>query len=368
LTGTVRGSALVAILGIISLLLAAPAAGAAATVHRVTLPADARNWRLGDVAVGADGRGWAAGEYAGLRGLVVRESADGTWSRSYLARVSLGPTQLSAVTTTAQGGQAFAAGAFTSPELQDRALVVHWTGSRWERMSPLNRPGATDLYGIAARGPNDVWAVGSSSSDGFTTTRTVIEHWNGASWSLLRSPNPDEFQNELTHVAAGRDGSLFATGHTSTGTLVVHRVHGRWRAMDVPPAPPGFSTAYLEGLLVRSRSDVWLAGGGQRASDGGERPLLAHWNGVRWALHRLPTVDQSYLTDVVRLGGRPAAVGTTYTDFTSSGLVEEWSGDAWSASAADEATGLWAAEARAGRALAVGDAPRGGAVVEEILP
>jgi hypothetical protein len=36
--------------------------------------------------------------------------------------------------------------------------------------------------------------------------------------------------------------------------------------------------------------------------------------------------------------------------------------------AADEATGLWAAAARAGRALAVGDAPRGGAVVQEIVP
>ncbi|HET7428352.1 MAG TPA: hypothetical protein VFJ66_02790, partial [Gaiellales bacterium] len=127
MTGTVRGSACVAILGIISLLLAAPAA-ATATVHRVTLPADARSWRLADVAVGADARGWAAGEYAGARGLVVREGADGTWSRSYLARVSLGPTQLSSVTTTAQGRQAFAAGAFTSPEFQDRALVVHWTG------------------------------------------------------------------------------------------------------------------------------------------------------------------------------------------------------------------------------------------------
>jgi hypothetical protein len=362
-----RGARIAAIL--IAALLAAPASGASAAWHQEALPASSQSWRLLDVAIGADGHGWAAGDYGGTRALVVREDDDGVWARSYLARASIGDTRLWAVTTTAAGTQAFAAGAFTTPEFDDRTLAVHWTGTRWQRMGTVNRSGATDLYGITARAPDDVWAVGSSSSDGFTTTRTLIEHWDGSTWTIVHSPNPDDFQNELTHVAAGRDGSLFATGHTSTGTLVMHRVHGRWRTLATPAPPRGFSSAYLEGLVVRSRDNVWLAGGGQRASDGAERPLMAHWDGMRWTMHRLPTIDQSYLSDAVRVGGGEIGVGTTYTDYSSAGLVEQWDGDRWSATASPETLGYTAIAARAGRVIAVGAAAqRPGSIVEERVP
>ncbi|HYW28738.1 MAG TPA: hypothetical protein VE824_02925, partial [Gaiellales bacterium] len=176
------------------------------------------------------------------------------------------------------------------------------------------------------------------------------------------------FQNELTHVAAGRDGSLFATGHTSSRTLVVHRVRGRWRTMAAPPVPRGFSSAYLEGLLVRSRTDVWLSGGGQRASDGAEQPLMAHWDGARWTVHRLPAISQSYVLDAARVAGRLVAVGATYTDFSSAGLIEQRDGDTWSASARGEASGFWAIASRAGRAIVLGAAPSGGAFMEELVP
>jgi hypothetical protein len=369
LTGTVRSGARVAAILISVLLFAAPASGAAAEWRQVTLPEGSGSWRLIDVAIGADGRGWSVGDYAGTRALVVREGDDGGWARSYLARASIGTTRLWAVTTTAHGTQVFAAGAFTEPEFHDRSLAVHWTGTRWERMGTVDRPGATDLYGIAARGAHDVWAVGSSSADGFTTTRTVIEHWDGTAWRLVHSPNPDDFQNELIHVAAGRDGSLFATGHTSTGTLVAHRVHGRWRTMVAPEPPRGFSSVFLEGLIVRNRDNVWLAGGGQRTSDGAERPLMAHWDGTRWTVHRLPTIDQSYLNDAVRTAGGLLGVGTTFTDYSSAGLTEEWDGAGWSATASPEALGYEAIAARAGRVIAVGAAaPRGGSVVEERTP
>jgi hypothetical protein len=235
-------------------------------------------------------------------------------------------------------------------------------------MGTVDRTGASDLYGVTARGPDDVWAVGSSSSDGFTTTRTLIEHWDGTAWTLVRSPNPDDFQNELTHVAAGRDGSLFATGHTSTGTLLMHRTHGRWRTMAAPAPPRGFSSAYLEGLVVRNRDNVWLAGGGQRSSDGAERPLMAHWDGSHWTMHRLPTVDQSYLADAARVSGGLIAVGTTFTDYSSAGLTDAWDGEGWSATASPEATGYTAIAARAGHVIAVGAAPRGGSIVEERVP
>jgi hypothetical protein len=363
LTGTLRSSARAAVAAAL-ILLAAASPSQATTRWQVAgdLPPAPQPWTLLDVAIGPDGQGIAGGQQ-GSRAAVIREG-DGGWARSYLARASLGTSRLSAVTTAA--GEAYAAGSYTTAD-GDRTLVVRFTGTRWERMGSRDRPGSTDLYGIAARGPDDVWAVGSSSDDGFLTTSTVIEHWNGRYWKLVRSPNPDDFQNELTHVAAGRDGALFATGHTSTGTLLVHRSHGRWHAVAVP-TPAGFDSSFLEGLAVRSRDDVWLAGYGQRSSDGQSRPLAAHWNGAAWSLERLPNVPpQSFLSDIARPAS-PVAVGSSFSDFGSTGVAEELVGSAWQASESAATTGLVAVAAGHGRVLAVGQSPDGDGIVEERVP
>jgi len=45
---------------------------------------------------------------------------------------------------------------------------------------------SNSLNAVAAISANDVWAVGDSSS--FTDAQTLIEHWNGSSWSVVSSP------------------------------------------------------------------------------------------------------------------------------------------------------------------------------------
>src|SRR5436309_3023426 len=47
------------------------------------------------------------------------------------------------------------------------------------------------LTGVAAVAPNDIWAVGYSSLSPYGgTERTLIEHWDGTSWSIVPSPSP----------------------------------------------------------------------------------------------------------------------------------------------------------------------------------
>src|SRR5438477_3709189 len=55
--------------------------------------------------------------------------------------------------------------------------------------SPSVGTGANSLVGVASAADNDVWAVGWAWNNGLSVYRTVIEHWNGATWSLIRSPN-----------------------------------------------------------------------------------------------------------------------------------------------------------------------------------
>src|SRR5947209_20510087 len=62
------------------------------------------------------------------------------------------------------------------------------------------------LYGVAAVSANDIWAVGDYNADPFKDdSRTLAQHWNGSSWSIVSSPNPvsgtDDY-DQLLAVAA----------------------------------------------------------------------------------------------------------------------------------------------------------------------
>src|SRR5207248_2779506 len=83
-------------------------------------------------------------------------------------------------------------------------LIVHWDGSSWTVVSSPNPPGAgphdDHLHDVAALSANDIWAVGSFLYDEFGGYHTLIEHWNGSSWSVAPSPNISEYRNALYGV------------------------------------------------------------------------------------------------------------------------------------------------------------------------
>jgi hypothetical protein len=53
---------------------------------------------------------------------------------------------------------------------------------------PSPSTGAASLSAAAATSDKDVWAVGSSNTGG--AFKTLIEHWDGAHWTIVPSPNP----------------------------------------------------------------------------------------------------------------------------------------------------------------------------------
>jgi len=82
-----------------------------------------------------------------------------------------------------------------------------------------------------------VWAVGSY---GFARgqhflTRTLIEHWNGRRWRIVRSPNPSPADDELDGIAGSSASDIWAVGQfsqfglTSIHPIAVHCC--RWRVL-----------------------------------------------------------------------------------------------------------------------------------------
>lgn len=82
---------------------------------------------------------------------------------------------------------------------------------------------------MAALAPNNVWAVGYEQRG--PNARTLIEHWNGVSWSVTSSPNAHQNvdSNVLSAVAADTPNDVWAVGNfDSTTTLIQQTLTERY--------------------------------------------------------------------------------------------------------------------------------------------
>ncbi len=75
------------------------------------------------------------------------------------------------------------------------------------------------LWAVAAVSANDVWAVGSDNNSS-NVFQTLTEQWNGKQWSVVKSPSPGSFNNQLLGVAAVSANDVWAVGHADSNTLI----------------------------------------------------------------------------------------------------------------------------------------------------
>ena len=94
-----------------------------------------------------------------------------------------------------------------------KTLIEHWDGTSWTRVpSPSPGPDAS-LWGVSATSADDAWAVGSVAygSDGYT--KTLIAHWDGTSWTRVFSPSPGG-NDRLFAVSAVSATNAWVVGDT----------------------------------------------------------------------------------------------------------------------------------------------------------
>lgn len=67
------------------------------------------------------------------------------------------------------------------------------------------------LTGVVAISTNDVWSVGYYLNN--KTLQTLTEHWDGTSWSIVPSLNPDLHSDQLHRVArVTNTGQVWSVG------------------------------------------------------------------------------------------------------------------------------------------------------------
>jgi hypothetical protein len=62
---------------------------------------------------------------------------------------------------------------------------------------------------VAATSPTDAWAVGIPYTN--TGTKSLIEHWDGTTWTRVPTPNPNS-DSYLSAVAATSPANAWAVG------------------------------------------------------------------------------------------------------------------------------------------------------------
>jgi hypothetical protein len=94
-----------------------------------------------------------------------------------------------------------------------KPLAAKWDGSTWSLLSPASLSGASvgRLLGVSCVSSTDCTAVGDKTN--IVGSKTLVEHWDGTSWSTVSSPNRfGGTQNELAGVSCVDADHCYAAG------------------------------------------------------------------------------------------------------------------------------------------------------------
>lgn len=214
----------------------------------------------------------------------------------------------------------------------ERTLIEHWDGTGWSVVpSPNVGTGYNSLSGVAAISSNDVWAVGSYEESNYPyDNQTLIEHWDGTSWSVVSSPNPTN-GGWLAAVAADSSTDIWAVGQGGAGgqTLTEHWNGTSWSIVP-SPTPGGENDDELLGVAAITSTDIWAIG--YQNTGYGEMTLTEHWDGTSWSVVSSPnTAIDSQLNGIAVISTNDIwAMGYYYTGAKDQTLIEHWNGTSWS--------------------------------------
>ncbi len=192
-------------------------------------------------------------------------------------------------------------------------LFEHYDGTGWTAYETLDSDAV--MYGISANATNDVWAVGTVAE-----YSTAIEHYDGSTWSVMSSPNAGAGWNVLFGVAALSPTNVWAVGwYTAQAnstrpekTLIEHWDGTSWTIVSSPNIGPNtqYQSNQLWGITAISANDIWAFGSYFAASGSGEQStLVEHWNGTSWSIVASPNpVNGSYQNDIL-FGGTVIPTG-----------------------------------------------------------
>lgn len=309
--------------------LSAPVGVASASQACTALPKHAQ---LNGVSATSESDAWAVGWFSPGTPGEVASSLIEHWDGTHWCEVpSPDPSTYSNVlyaVSARSADDAWAVGTYNASNGGIDTLIEHWDGTSWSQV-PSPDPSVpyliNYLFGIAAQSPKSVWAVGNYAVS--TGQSTLILHWDGSSWSQVTGPNPLQY-NYLQAVATYKS-STWAVGNSNEQTFTVQRQGSNWIQSASPIVP---RLAFLPGLAMASGRDGWAVGFDNTFQV--QESLILHWNGSAWSkvASPRPAVDGNLNSVAATSATNAWAVGShinrTYSPPQPT-MILHWNGKAW---------------------------------------
>jgi hypothetical protein len=170
-----------------------------------------------------------------------------------------------------------------------QTLVESWNGATWSVVSTPNLAGQNTLGSVSCVSINSCMTVGSY---GVTVNQTLVESWNGMVWSVVPSPNNGRYDNQLLSVTCLPSRTCVAVGNDSNGTsqssTLVESFNGTtWSIVSSPNV--GSRSNSLEGVSCVSLISCTAVGFYLNAS-GYNRTLIESFQGTGWSIVASPNV------------------------------------------------------------------------------
>lgn len=256
--------------------------------------------------------------YNGKQWSLINSPVPGNWYTTYsLANM-----------TVVSASNIWAAGSLNASDGGNQTLIEHWDGFQWSVIPSPNGDNYSVLNAINAAAANDIWAVGNSwnSPDSSDSHSMLTEHWNGYQWSVIGSPSPG-YDNTLNAVVAVSSHDVRAVGSIDSRsyTLAEHWDGVQWTYGNPPNG--GYAENALNGEVAFATNNVWAVGStGNYSPSYVVQPLIEQWNGAHWNIVASPNVAASFseLFGITKVPGNTTtlwAVGDWYNNIYQS-LIE----------------------------------------------
>jgi hypothetical protein len=228
-----------------------------------------------------------------------------------------------------------AVGYYSSPF---QTLIEQWNGTSWSIVPSPNATTTQDnwLYGVSCTSASACTAVGFYTNGSFSQ-ETLIEQWNGSSWSIVPSPNTSAPQdNFLEGVSCTSASACTAVGYYTNGgsydQTLVEQWNGTTWSIVPSPNPSVTQDSQLNGVSCTSASSCTAVGYAYSGSS--FQTLIEQWNGTAWSIVTSPnatTTQDNGLYGVSCISASACtAVGNYLTGTNDQTLIEQWNGTAWS--------------------------------------
>jgi hypothetical protein len=283
---------------------ASPGAGSIWTVQATVNPQatalNATNSTFASVSASGPDEAWAVGTFMNQKAIntpLAEHRVGTTWTRVAVPETAGQGATLSGVDDLSPDN-AWAVG--TSNGL---TLIEHWNGTTWSIVpSPdpaSGTPGDGDmLTSISGTGPDDLWAAGWETNEATMRITMLFEHWNGTTWTAVTTPTPGGIALAITAISPG---NVWAVGEAGlpAAAAAAHWNGTKWSSVPADVNIPGASQTQLTGVSADGAGDVWASGYGVDPGHNFRVPYVLHWTGTKFVMTTVPNPS----TKVGNVGG-----------------------------------------------------------------